>query len=69
MLNYLFVTIYDLFKKVRDTSSNDILSTMTRRRKFLSNYQFVDKSLRRIHLRRIQHLLANNEKLSLLMPG
>ena len=28
---------------VRDTSSNDTSSTATLRRKFLSNYQFVEK--------------------------
>ena len=28
---------------VRDTSSNDTSSTTTLRRKFLSNYQFVEK--------------------------
>ena len=30
----------------RDTSSNDTLSTTTLRLKFLSNYQFVEKSVR-----------------------
>ena len=30
-------------KPVRDTSSNDTSSTTTLRRKFLSNYQFVEK--------------------------
>ena len=30
-------------KTVRDTSSNDTSSTATLRRKFLSNYQFVEK--------------------------
>ena len=36
----------------RDTSSNDTSSTTTLRLKFLSNYQFVEKSVRRIHFRR-----------------
>ena len=31
------------FSTVRDTSSNDTSSTTTLRRKFLSNYQFVEK--------------------------
>ena len=42
---------------VRDTSSNDTLSTATLRRKFLSNYQFGEKQLRRMHFRRIRHLV------------
>ena len=42
---------------MRDTSSNDTSSTTTFRRKFLSNYQFVEKSLRRMHLRRIRNLV------------
>ena len=42
---------------MRDTSSNDTSSTGTLRRKFLSNYQFLEKSLRRMHFRRIRHLV------------
>ena len=42
---------------VRDTSSNDTSSTATLRRKFLSNYQFGEKQLRRMHFRRIRHLV------------
>ena len=42
---------------VRDTSSNDTSSATTLRRNFLSNYQFVKKSLRRMHFRRIRHLV------------
>ena len=42
---------------VRDTSSNDTSSTTTLRRKFLSNYQFGEKRLRRMHFCRIRHLV------------
>ena len=46
-----------VYSSVRDTSSNDTSSTTTLRRNFLSNYQFVEKSLRRMHFRRIRHLV------------
>ena len=46
-----------LRKPLRDTSSNGTSSSATLRRKFLSNYQFVEKKLRRMHFHRIRHLI------------
>ena len=42
---------------MRDTSSNDTSSNTTLHLKFLSNYQFVEKSLRRMQFRRIRHFV------------
>ena len=43
-----------MLKSMRDISSNDTSSTTTLRLKFLSNYQFVEKSLSQMHFRRIR---------------
>ena len=42
---------------MRYISSNDTSSTTTLRLKFLSNYHFVKKSLRRMQFRRIRHFV------------
>ena len=42
---------------VRDTLLNDTSSTASLRRKFLSNYQFIEKKFRRMRFRRILHLV------------
>ena len=51
------LALWDPFTAVCDTSSNGTSSTTTLRRKILSNYQFVEKSLRRMHFRRLRHLV------------
>ena len=58
--NYYGILCTDIscsWKTVCDTSSNDTLSTTALHRKFLSNYQFVEKSLHWMYFRRIWHLV------------
>ena len=49
------VSFYE--ETVRDTSKNDTSSTATLRRKFLSNYQFDEKQLLRMHFSQIRHFV------------
>ena len=44
ILSYLMIFMNSMFIVVRDTSLNDTSSATTLRQKFLSNYQFVEKS-------------------------
>ena len=55
--NFRVITMKILVLTKRNTSSNNTSSTTTLRLKFLSNYQFVEKSVRQIHFSSKSHFV------------